>query len=116
MYKDYIFLDGRLFYFIDRKCSESKVSSTPSESLDGTLNIDVLSNGSKKKISFVFEVDARGLARLRNLWSINSKFLMVDWDDKKYNVACISQTFDETFIGQDGDDYWFSVSLEFKQV
>jgi len=113
---DFIYLDGKIFTFIDRKCSDIKQFSSPTRSLNGTLCLDILSSTCKKEWGFSFECDDRGLLRLRNLWGLNSSYTMVDWDSVSYTVACTSQNFDESFVGQDGDTYWFNVSLEFKQI
>jgi hypothetical protein len=114
---DYVFIDNKIYSFIDRKCSEIKQSSSPSRSLNGTLNIDVLTTQTKKEWSFNFEIDSLHLQRLRNLWSKNSNYIMVDWDGiSSYTIVCTNQSFEENFIGKDGDTYWFSVGLDFKEI
>lgn len=113
----HIWLDNKLFTFIDRKCSEIKQGSPPTRSLNGTLNIDYMTTQTTKEWSFVFEVDERGLLRLRNIWKLNSTYQLIDWDGiSSYTVTCTSQSFDENFIGQDGNMYWFNVSLDFKEI
>lgn len=114
---DYIFLDNKIYSFIDRKCSEIRQCSSPTRSLNGTLNIDYMTTQTKKEWSFVFEVDERGLLRLRNIWKLNSTYQLIDWDGiSSYTVTCTSQSFDENFIGQDGNMCWFNVSLDFKEI
>lgn len=114
---DFITLNGKLYSFIDRKCLEIKQGSPPTRSLNGTLNIDYMTTQRKHEWSFTFEVDERGLLRLRNLWSLNSTYQLVDWDGtSSYTVTCTSQSFDENFIGQAGDMCWFNVGLEFKEI
>lgn len=114
---DFIWLNNKMFSFIDRKCSEIKQGSFPTRSLNGTLNIDYTTTQRKHEWSFTFECDERNLLRLRNLWSLNSTYQLVDWDGiSSYTVTCTSQSFDENFIGEDGDMCWFNVSLEFKEI
>jgi hypothetical protein len=113
---DYIWLDNKIYSFIDRKCLEIKQGFSPTRSLNGTLNIDLLTAQRKKEWSFTFEVDERGLQRLRNLWVLNHTFILIDWDGSQYTVACTSQNFDENFIGEDNGVCWFNLTLEFKEV
>jgi hypothetical protein len=113
---DFITINGKLFIFIDRKCPEIKQNSKAERSLNGTLNIDVLSTQTKKEWTFNFEVDLRNLERLRSLWRLNNSVSMIDWDSVSYTVACTSQSFDENFIGEMDDSYWFNVTLEFKEI
>jgi hypothetical protein len=41
---------------------------------------------------------------------------MVDWDLSSYTVTCTNSNFEENFVGEDGNNYWFNVNLEFKQI
>lgn len=114
--KDYVKINGHIYGYIERKCSEIKQSSPPTRSLNGTLNIDVLTTSTKREWSFTFTTDERGLERLRSLWRLNSTYTIIDWDESSYTATCTSDRFDENFVGEDNGICWFDISLDFKEI
>lgn len=113
---DYIYIGGKLFKFIDRKCSKIKQSSSPQRSLNGTMSIDILNTNDKTEWTFLFEGNQRNLDRLESIWSLNQEIVLKDWDNTEYSsVICTSNSFDSNFIGEQDGDYFFTVSLDFKE-
>jgi hypothetical protein len=113
---DFIYLGGKLFQFIDRKCSKIKQSSPPQRSLNGTMSVDILNTNDKTEWTFLFEIDQRNLNRLELIWSLNQEIVLKDWDNVEHSsVICTSNSFDPVFLGDQNGDYLFSISLDFKE-
>lgn len=113
---NYIWVNGHIYEYKTRQGNEAKQFSTPSRSLNGTLCLDLLSNLTKSKFSFLFEVNQRQLNRLRSLWQLNSKLILKDWDSKEYFVACVSPEFSPEFLGESNGDYFYSIQLSFEEI
>jgi hypothetical protein len=113
---DYIWINDNIYEYKTRQGSETKQSSTPSRSLNGTLCVDLLSNSTKGKFNFLFEVNQRQLNRLKTLWRLNSELVLKDWDLQEYDVACTSPEFSPDFLGESGGDYFYTIQLSFEQI
>ena len=108
---DFITLDGKVYQYISRKYVNKKQGSSPTRSLDGTLNIDYASIP-KVEWTFLFEVDNRQLLRLHNMWLLNAEIAMVDWDSSSYTVATTNEEFAPNFEGEGIS----TVTIDFKEV
>ena len=113
---DYIWINDHIYEYKTRQGNETKQFSTPSRSLNGTLCVDILSNVTKVKFNFLFEVNQRQLNRLKSLWKLNSELTLKDWDLQEYSVACVSSEFSPEFLGESNGDYFYSIPLSFEQI
>lgn len=111
MYKNYIYLNGKLFQFVDRKHSKfNSGRTTINRSLNNTGwsdNIGV----SKHRWTFTFNQDSRGVKRLSEIWEVSTLSLQ-DWDGITYPSVKITNDFEEVFNGED----YFTIQLNLEEL
>jgi hypothetical protein len=110
-YKDYIYINGKLFQFIDRQHTKFGLNKKIERTLNNTGWQDHTGN-SKHRWIFTLDQDSRGVDRLESIWDINNSSLtLIDWDDKSYTVA-ITNDFSDPFNGDDN----FTIQLSFEEL
>lgn len=112
MYKDYIYINGNLFQFIERKHTKFNSNKT---TINRTLNNSgwVDNTGiSKHRWSFVFDQNSRGSDRLESIWDTNTELTLIDWDGQTYNSVAITNDFEDSFNGED----YFTIQLNLEEL
>jgi hypothetical protein len=113
---DFIWINDHIYEYKTRQGNDVKQFSSPTRSLNGSLCVDILSNSTKGKWNFLFEVNQRQLNRLKALWRLNSILTLKDWNLEEYAVACTSTEFSPDFLGEFNGDYFYTVQLLFEEV
>jgi hypothetical protein len=106
---DYIYLNGKLFQFIDRK--HTKFGSN--KKIERTLNNTGWQDNtglSKHRWSFIFDQNSRGSDRLETIWDLNSSLSLIDWDGVTYSSVAITNDFEDAFNGE--DNFTITLNLE----
>lgn len=112
MYRDYIYINGKLFQFVERRHSKFNPSKiTINRTLNNSGWIDNIGS-SKNRWSFVFDQNSRGIDRLESIWDLNAELTLTDWDGQTYNSVTITNDFEEIFNGEDN----FTIQLNLEQL
>jgi hypothetical protein len=112
IYNDYIFLNGKLFQFVDRK--HTKFNSTKT-TINRTLNnsgwVDT-TGVAKNRWVFVLDQTSRVIDRLETIWDLNSSLSLIDWDGTTYSSVAITNEFEDSFNGDDN----FTITLNLEEL
>lgn len=100
MKRSYILLKGKPFFFTDRKQTTSRLGGTWRDSLDGTPHLDYLNI--IEQWTFVLDgLDNRGIARLKEIYKLNTSFLFTDYDEQQYTVVWWDIDFSPVEVAKD---------------
>ena len=111
MYRDYIYINGKLFQFIDRKHTKFGSNKTVNRTLNNSGWIDN-TGSSKNRWVFIFDQNSRGSDRLESIWDLNAELTLTDWDGQTYSSVTITNDFEDAF---NGDDY-FTIQLNLEEL
>jgi hypothetical protein len=108
---DYIYLNGKLFQFIDRKHTKFGSNKKIERTLNNTGWQDN-TGSSKNRWTFIFDQNSRGVNRLESIWDLNSVLSLQDWDGITYSSIAITNDFEDAFSGEDS----FTIQLNLEEL
>jgi hypothetical protein len=108
-YNDFVYLNSKIFQYINRDYTEFNIGGKIERSLDGTGTKDIVTT--KRRWSIVFEVDSRQLLRLKSIKDLHSNISYTDWDNSNYTTI-----WENDFVPKYVGDDLFNIQIDLEQV
>lgn len=112
---DFIYLNNKLFSYVNRKYESEEIGSKVERTLGGNGYKDI-SRPSVGRWSFSFEINYKNYLRIKSIYDTHTTITLKDWDGvSTYNVLW-SNNFSPDFVGEDNGELWFTLTVELEEV